>query len=131
MVQPLVLHSASTLTVISTLVLLFTANRIFLSLSTSSLGTATLSFVLARVPQGALDLANDEGFTPLMQAAFSGDAAAIAQLVTGGATLCCSSETHVTPMHLAALGGHAKCVEMLWQLGHPPDPVDVSAAVRG
>ncbi|KAL8322585.1 hypothetical protein RB597_008358 [Gaeumannomyces tritici] len=77
-----------------------------------------IQVLLRRAPGGLVDFADSEGRTPLHAACREGHSEAARVLLDAGADpAAAAGATCFTPAHMAALMGHATCLEVLWK--HP------------
>lgn len=60
-----------------------------------------------------LDVANDDGHTPLHLAVMSGNAVVTRMLVRAGLSLAARDRIGETPLHKATLTGHVECLQAL------------------
>lgn len=85
-------------------------------------GLALRNFLLARgFDPARLDETREHGLTPLMHAAWRGEAALLGELLTLGARVDLRNVDGNTALWLACVGGNAACVRLLVAAGVPLD----------
>jgi hypothetical protein len=94
-----------------------------LTAAASSASTPCLSSVV-QVANRALDLGNQDGFSPLILAAFHGHESALLQLIAAGADVNRRGPHGITPLHAAVLGPNERCVGPLMRNGADVTAVD-------
>lgn len=87
-----------------------------LHLTTHSSYVMSLIFMLqqdAFSAQDAVDTADPQGHTPLMWAAFQGDALSVDVLLKHGASVATRDESGLTPLHWAVVRGNRLCIKRI------------------
>lgn len=87
-------------------------------------GQGEITEDLAR-QQPAIDAIDKNHFTALHWACFYGQLCSVRILVTGGANVSMLAPDHVSPLLLAASGGHHEIVRFLLQHGADPNQMDI------
>ena len=77
-------------------------------------------------PNDDINAADEDGFTPLMNACLEADADCVRELLAAGADVNAVENDGGTALHLAAVNGYADCCKLLLEHGANPAARSVS-----